>query len=87
MTKLTISSKDLEVFKIELITELRYLLTSKSDPLGKTWLKSSDVCKLLDISDGTLQKLRLKGVLKYSKIGNIFYYNAEDIRSTLQNTK
>jgi hypothetical protein len=38
------------------------------------WLKSSEVRKLLKISSGTLQNLRINGTLNFYKIGGILYY-------------
>jgi hypothetical protein len=36
---------------------------------SKQWLKSVDVRKMLNISPGTLQNLRINGTLRYTKIG------------------
>ena len=35
--------------------------------------------ELLKISSGTLQNLRIKGTLRYSKVGGTIYYNYQDI--------
>jgi hypothetical protein len=34
---------------------------------------------MLKISSGTLQNLRIKGLLRYEKVGGIFYYAYADI--------
>jgi len=42
------------------------------------------VKNLLKISAGTLQNLRVKGTLSFTRIGHIIYYKAEDIHKLLQ---
>ncbi len=49
----------------------------------KQWLKSNEVRKLLNISPGTLQNLRINGTLTYTKIGGIMYYSYSDIEKVL----
>jgi len=46
-------------------------------------LKSYEVRKLLGISPGTLQNLRLNETLPYTKIGGLMYYRYEDIRKLM----
>ena len=48
------------------------------------WLKSSEVRKLLKISSGTLQNLRVNGTLKFKRIDGIIYYRYEDINKMLE---
>lgn len=50
----------------------------------KEWLKSYEVRKLLGISAGTLQNLRLNGTLPYTKIGGLMYYRYEEIRKLME---
>ncbi len=73
---------DLDTFKNELITELKALLTTRQQP--KPWLKSNEVRKVLTISAGTLQNLRVNGSLPFTKIGGIIYYKQEDINRLLE---
>lgn len=81
-----ITREDLESFKKELFEEIRkyspYMRKSAHEP--KEWLKSYEVRKLLGISAGTLQNLRLNGTLRYTKIGGLMYYRYEDIRKLLE---
>jgi hypothetical protein len=51
---------------------------------SKKWLKSSEVRKMLNISPGTLQNLRINGTLRFTKIGSIIYYKLEDINKILE---
>lgn len=51
---------------------------------SKKWLKSSEVRKMLNISSGTLQNLRINGTLRFTKMGSIIYYKLEDINKILE---
>ncbi len=51
---------------------------------SKKWLKSSEVRKMLNISPGTLQNLRINGTLRFTKMGSIIYYKLEDINKILE---
>lgn len=70
---------DLENFKTNLLQEIKDLLQESSPTSVKKWLKSSEVKKLLGISTGTLQNLRVNGTLSYSKVGGIIFYDYADI--------
>lgn len=80
-----ITRDDLENFKKELFEEIRKSRFNfkKTDQLQKEWLKSYDVRKLLGISAGTLQNMRVNGTLPYTKIGGLMYYRYEDIQNLL----
>ncbi|MNK18102.1 hypothetical protein D3C87_363000 [compost metagenome] len=78
-----ITREDLEAFKKELFEKLEKLNINNESYNEKKWLRSSEVRKLLKISAGTLQNLRIKGVLKYEKLGGIFYYAHSDIEQLL----
>ena len=77
-----LTKKDLEKFKQELFEFLKPLKESQGLQ-QQQWLRSKDVRKLLNISTGTLQNLRIKGMLRYRKVGSIFFYKAEDIDKML----
>ncbi|WP_448635255.1 helix-turn-helix domain-containing protein [Pedobacter panaciterrae] len=79
-----ITKEDLEDFKKELFEKLGKL--KFEDQIGgqKKWLKSADVRKLLCISPGTLQTLRINGILRFSKVGNMLFYKNEDITKMLE---
>lgn len=79
-----LTKADLEEFKNDLIQELKKVI----EPQGiqpKQWLKSNEVRKLLNISPGTLQNLRINGNLPYTKVGSILYYKQDDILKILHN--
>jgi len=77
-----LTKKDLELFKQELFELLKPQKDAQALNQQK-WLKSQDVRKLLKISSGTLQNLRINGTLSYNKIGSIYFYKAEDIEKML----
>ena len=78
-----ITRDDLQALRRDLLEDLKLFLTSnKSEP--KKWLKSADVRKMLNISAGTLQNLRINGQLRPSKVGGSFYYAVQDIQTLLQ---
>ena len=78
-----ITREDLNHFRSLLLNDLKEIIYSKPNP-SKQWLKSSEVRKLLNISPGTLQNLRINGTLSYNKIGGTIYYKYEDITKMLE---
>jgi hypothetical protein len=82
-----LTTEDLYVFKTELLDELKKLLRQNGIQPVKKWLKSPEVRKLLSISPGTLQNLRINGTLPFTKIGGVIFYDHEDIQKMLQSNK
>lgn len=81
-----ITREDLNEFRTLLLSDFKELL--KSNPQqSKQWLKSKEVRKLLNISPGTLQTLRINKTLTYTKIGSILYYDNSDIEKLLSANK
>ena len=74
---------DLENFKTDLLAEIRNLLTGFNGKPSAQWIKSKDVRKMLGISAGTLQHLRINGTLPFIKLGGTILYNYEDILTRL----
>lgn len=81
-----ITRDDLNEFRSLLLTDLKEIFNSKPHQ-QKQWLKSGEVRKLLNISSGTLQNLRINGTLTYTKIGGIMYYDHSDIDKLLNGNK
>ena len=79
MPREIITTDDLREFKIELLDEIKKLLKTSSTAGTKKYLKSAEMMKLLNVSSGTLQTLRINGTLPYTKIGGIIFYDAEEI--------
>lgn len=51
------------------------------------WLRSSDVCELLGISNSTLQTMRLNGSIKGYKLGSTWFYKRQEINDSLEKGK
>lgn len=81
-----ITREDLNEFRTLLLTELKEIFNSKPQQ-QKQWLKSNEVKKLLNISPGTLQNLRVNGTLTYTKIGGILYYSSKDLEKVIEFNK
>ncbi len=81
-----ITKEDLQTFRLQLLDDLKNIIHTKPNK-QKQWLKSSEVRKLLKISPGTLQNLRINGTLSFTRIGSIIYYNYDDIEAALDNNK
>ncbi|MFV8282583.1 helix-turn-helix domain-containing protein [Christiangramia marina] len=82
-----VTTEDLKVFKEELLSGITELLNQQQSGVTKKWLKSTDVMKMLEISPGTLQNLRINGTLPFSKIGGLIYYDVQDIQEVLSENK
>jgi hypothetical protein len=86
MAATIITTEDLHEFKVELLEEIRQLL-STDNPKSKEWLRSSELRKLLKISPGTLQNLRVNGTIPYTKIGGVIYYAYNDVLKMIEDNK
>jgi len=83
MATTILTIEDLQDFKKELLQELKTLFPDNQSGNRKKWLKSTEVRKMLSISPGTLQNLRINGTLPYSKIGGVIYYDHDEIQNIL----
>ncbi len=81
-----ITLEDLHQFKEQLFKELEALIKPNTNQ-PKKWLKSHEVQRYLKISPGTLQHLKTTGVIPYTKIGGVHFYDSEDIQKILQRGK
>jgi hypothetical protein len=80
-----ITKRDLLNFSNVILSEIRGMMDKQEQPAS--WLKSTEVRKLLKISSGTLQTLRINGTLAYTKIGGTIYYQNQDIDKLLEHNK
>ncbi|WP_051292976.1 helix-turn-helix domain-containing protein [Olivibacter sitiensis] len=68
-----------------MLEEFKQIIGSgEKEGLDREWLKSVEVRRLLGISPGTLQNLRVNGTLPYRKVGGSMYYRREDIRKMME---
>ncbi len=82
-----ITIDDLREFKEELLDDIKELLTYQTNSKLKKYLKSSEVMDLLQISPGTLQNLRVNGILPYTKVGGIIYYATDEIQKVMSENR
>ena len=79
-----ITTDDLREFKTELLDDIKKLLKISADIRNKKYLKSAEIMKMLNVSPGTLQTLRINGTLPYIKIGGIIFYDVEEISNVMK---
>jgi hypothetical protein len=82
-----ITIDDLEQFKKQLLDELLLALKKQTGVVPKRWLKSHELRRILKISPGTLQTLKSSGVIPYTKIGGVHFYDYDDIQAILESGK
>lgn len=82
-----ITTDDLRDFKLELLDDIRNLITGPKAQKIKKYLKSYEVREMLNISTGTLHNLRVNGTLPYTRVGNILLYDQSDIINILEANK
>ena len=88
MTYEIITQEDLQKFRLQLLDDLTRILSGGVQSQStKEWLRSSEVRKMLGISHGTLQNLRIKNILPYRKIGGLMYYKHQDILRLLEGSE
>ena len=82
-----LTTDHLREFKIELFHELKKLLDERHGQPAKKWLKSYEGRKMLGISPGKLQNMRINGTMPFTKMGGILYYDALEIQKILESNK
>ena len=76
---------DLQKFRIDLLMDIRKMLEGQLAKPPKRWIKSSEVKKMLNISNGTLLSLCKTGQLPFKRVGGLMFYDASEIDLTLTN--
>lgn len=84
-----LTREDLEEFKWDLLADIKAYLDKregkKEQSIPETiWLKSHHVQRMLQISPGTLQNLRINGTIPYAKVGGVLFYKKTDIEHLLE---
>lgn len=65
-------------------TKFDLLKKGSAETFKDNWIDGQDVLFALNISKRTLQSLRDKGILPFSRIKGKFYYKVSDINSLLE---
>lgn len=78
-----VTKDDLRQFGLVMMDDFRKIIEeSKKEQQNEPaldWLKSRVVRKLLDISAGSLQNLRVTGKIRFKKVLGSYYYSKADI--------
>lgn len=79
-----VTKDDLRQFGLLLLDKMRNVIReaahAKNDLSDNEWMKSKAVRKLLDISAGSVQNLRLTKKVRFKKVLGSYYYNKEDLK-------
>jgi hypothetical protein len=70
-----ITREEFNSFKQEVLEALKPVSTSQN----KQFLRSAEMRKMLNISAGTLQNMRINGTLPYIKMGSTILYDLEKV--------
>lgn len=80
-----LTKEDLVEFRKNVVADIQELIIKSTEK--PTWIKSGEARQILKISRSTLQLLRVNGTISFTKLGNTFYYNYEDINKVLNKSK
>ena len=87
MDVIIISKKEFDSFKDEIIQELSKLIKQVGTGETNTWLRTRDVCKLLNLSSSSIQNLRNSGKLPFIKLEGTILYSLDEINTLLAKMK
>lgn len=87
MGTMIITPRDLEIFKQELLEEIKTLFLEHQTEHKTQWVKASAIMKMFAISTSSLQNYRINGILSYSKIGGVIYYDLNELMETLEKNR
>ncbi|WP_303920885.1 helix-turn-helix domain-containing protein [Draconibacterium sediminis] len=82
---IVITKEDFDLFKQELLTEIKSIFDTNIKKAQ--WLRSKDVRELLNISDSTLQTLRINRTIPAYKLDSTWFYKLEEIQAVLESNK
>ena len=74
-----VTKDDLRQYSLMIIDEIRKLKTEIKKDDEVEWLKSRAARKMLTMSAGSLQNLRVTGRVRFKKILGSYYYNRTDL--------
>jgi len=79
-----ITKDELEKFKNEIIKEIN---SGNNSQMQKKWLRSKEVIKILGISPGTLQNMRINGSIPFTRLGSTLFYDWGEIQRILEGNR
>jgi len=78
----TVTKEDLRQFRMLLLDDIGNLIKEKNSGSEKEdieWMRSKAIRRIMDISPGTLQNLRITGKVRFKKVMGSYYYNRFDV--------
>jgi hypothetical protein len=79
-----VTKEDLRQFGLQLLDKMRIIIqdtnNAQAEVVQSDWLKSRAVRKLMDMSAGSVQNLRVTQKVRCKKILGSYYYNKEDLQ-------
>lgn len=87
MEVITIDSKAFNEIISQLTTISKFVLSNQGNnekDEANEWVDNYEVCTFLQISERTLQRLRAKGEISYSRIRGRTYYKVSEVRRMLE---
>lgn len=66
--------------KLDALSEYVYSMERPADNEDEDWVDSQRVCRFLEISERTLQRLRTNGKITHSCMGGKYYYQIGEIK-------
>jgi hypothetical protein len=82
-----LTKEDLQLFRVQLLSDIRTMLLSMNPQAGNQKMegfKTGDVRKVLGCSVNKLMPLRVARKIRWKKIGGTVYYNREDVKRLLE---
>ncbi len=76
-----LTKQDLFDFEERLIIKLSDILSDQESP---KYIRSKDVCKLLNISSSSLQNYRNSGKIPYVRLAGTLLYDLDEIKKLLK---
>ncbi|QKJ30296.1 helix-turn-helix domain-containing protein [Mucilaginibacter mali] len=88
MSAEVITKEDLQIFRIQLLDDIKRMLSS-SQPKEENseWIKSKEARRILKASPGTLQNLRISGQLNPVKISGSWRYKLDEVNALFHKGK
>jgi len=80
-----VTKDDLRQFSLLIIDEIRKLKPEIKKDDDVEWLKSRAAKRLLSMSAGSLQNLRIAGQVRFKKVLGSYYYNKADLLKLFTN--
>ena len=84
MATKVLTQEDLQIFKHELVIEIKKLVNESAVGPHKRWIKAEQVRKILDISNNSLRALRANGTFKICRLGGTVYYDLLHIKQLFE---